>query len=74
MTAPSPGIIAAAMKNEYYDSEEACLAAVAEAFTPPDWKAGLRAATEIGGSTENDRRASGRPVEGEPEALAAGRR
>ena len=28
MTAPSPGIIVAAMKNEYYDSEEAYLAAV----------------------------------------------
>ncbi len=32
MTAPSPGIIAAAMKNEYYDSEEAYLAAVATAL------------------------------------------
>jgi 5-methyltetrahydropteroyltriglutamate--homocysteine methyltransferase len=32
MTAPSPGIIAAAMKNEYYDSEEAYLAAVAAAI------------------------------------------
>ena len=32
MTAPSPGIIAAAMKNEYYDSEEAYLAAVATAI------------------------------------------
>jgi 5-methyltetrahydropteroyltriglutamate--homocysteine methyltransferase len=32
MTAPSPGIIAGAMKNEYYDSEEAYLAAVAAAI------------------------------------------
>ena len=32
MTAPSPGIIAAAMKNDYYDSEEAYLAAVAAAI------------------------------------------
>src|SRR5947207_15008313 len=32
MTAPSPGIIAAAMKNEYYDSEESYLAAVAAAI------------------------------------------
>ena len=32
LTAPSPGIIAAAMKNEYYDSEEAYLAAVANAL------------------------------------------
>jgi 5-methyltetrahydropteroyltriglutamate--homocysteine methyltransferase len=32
MTAPSPGIIAAAMKNEYYDTEEAYLAAVAAAI------------------------------------------
>ena len=32
MTAPSPGIIAAAMKNEYYDSDEAYLAAVAAAI------------------------------------------
>ena len=32
MTAPSPGIIAAAMKNEYYDSEEAYLAAAANAI------------------------------------------
>src|SRR6266581_3723305 len=32
MTAPSPGIIAAAMKNEYYDSEEAYLDAVAAAL------------------------------------------
>ena len=31
LTAPSPGIIAAAMKNEYYDTEEAYLAAVAAA-------------------------------------------
>jgi 5-methyltetrahydropteroyltriglutamate--homocysteine methyltransferase len=30
-TAPSPGIIAAAMKNEYYDTEDAYLAAVAAA-------------------------------------------
>ena len=28
MTAPSPGIIAAAMQNEYYDTEEAYLAAL----------------------------------------------
>jgi len=32
MTAPSPGIIAAAMKNEHYDSEEAYLTAVAAAI------------------------------------------
>ena len=32
MTAPSPGIIAAAMKNEHYDTEEAYLAAVAAAL------------------------------------------
>jgi len=32
LTAPSPGIIAAAMKNEYYDSEAAYLAAVADAL------------------------------------------
>src|SRR5437588_201053 len=32
MTAPSPGIIAAAMKNEYYDNEETYLAAVAAAI------------------------------------------
>jgi 5-methyltetrahydropteroyltriglutamate--homocysteine methyltransferase len=32
MTAPSPGIIAAAMKNEYYDSEDAYLAALAAAL------------------------------------------
>src|SRR4029079_18283725 len=32
MTAPSPGIIAAAMKNEYYDTEEAYLAALAAAL------------------------------------------
>ena len=32
MTAPSPGIIVGAMKNEYYDSEEAYLAAVAAAL------------------------------------------
>src|SRR5271167_1574621 len=32
MTAPSPGIIAAAMKNEYYDTEDAYLAAVAGAL------------------------------------------
>jgi 5-methyltetrahydropteroyltriglutamate--homocysteine methyltransferase len=32
MTAPSPGIIAAAMKNEYYDSEESYLAALAAAL------------------------------------------
>jgi 5-methyltetrahydropteroyltriglutamate--homocysteine methyltransferase len=31
-TAPSPGIIVGAMKNEYYDSEEAYLAAVAAAL------------------------------------------
>jgi len=31
MTAPSPGIIAAAMKNEFYDTDEAYLAAVAAA-------------------------------------------
>ena len=32
MTAPSPGIIASAMKNAHYDSEEAYLAALAEAL------------------------------------------
>jgi 5-methyltetrahydropteroyltriglutamate--homocysteine methyltransferase len=32
MTAPSPGIIVGAMKNEYYDSEESYLAAVAAAL------------------------------------------
>jgi 5-methyltetrahydropteroyltriglutamate--homocysteine methyltransferase len=32
MTAPSPGIIAAAMKNEHYDSDEAYLAAIAAAL------------------------------------------
>jgi 5-methyltetrahydropteroyltriglutamate--homocysteine methyltransferase len=32
LTAPSPGIIAAAMKNEYYDSEEAYLAAIGAAL------------------------------------------
>jgi 5-methyltetrahydropteroyltriglutamate--homocysteine methyltransferase len=32
VTAPSPGIVAAAMKNEYYDSFEAYLAAVAAAL------------------------------------------
>ncbi|HTZ36812.1 MAG TPA: cobalamin-independent methionine synthase II family protein [Stellaceae bacterium] len=32
MTAPSPGIIVGAMKNEFYDTEEAYLAAVASAL------------------------------------------
>jgi 5-methyltetrahydropteroyltriglutamate--homocysteine methyltransferase len=32
LTAPSPGIVAAAMKNEHYDSEEAYLAALAGAL------------------------------------------
>src|SRR5262249_25016584 len=32
LTAPSPGIIAAAMKNEYYDSDEAYLAALGDAL------------------------------------------
>jgi 5-methyltetrahydropteroyltriglutamate--homocysteine methyltransferase len=32
MTAPSPGIIAAAMKNEHYDTEDAYLAALAAAL------------------------------------------
>ncbi|HEU0154826.1 MAG TPA: cobalamin-independent methionine synthase II family protein [Stellaceae bacterium] len=32
LTAPSPGIIAGAMKNEYYDSEEAYLAALGKAL------------------------------------------
>ena len=32
LTAPSPGIIAAAMRNEYYDSEEAYLAALGKAL------------------------------------------
>jgi 5-methyltetrahydropteroyltriglutamate--homocysteine methyltransferase len=32
LTAPSPGIIAAAMKNEHYDTEEAYLAALADAL------------------------------------------
>src|SRR5579875_21407 len=34
LTAPSPGIIASAMKNEYYDSEESYLAALGEALKP----------------------------------------
>src|SRR5256714_8426795 len=33
LTAPSPGIIAAAMKNEYYDSDEAYLAALGKALS-----------------------------------------
>jgi len=33
LTAPSPGIIAAAMKNEFYDSEEAYLAALGKALS-----------------------------------------
>jgi 5-methyltetrahydropteroyltriglutamate--homocysteine methyltransferase len=32
MTAPSPGIVAAAMRNEHYDTEEAYLAALADAL------------------------------------------
>ena len=32
LTAPSPGIVAAAMKNEFYDSEESYLAAVGKAL------------------------------------------
>ena len=32
LTAPSPGIVAAAMKNEYYDTEEAYLGALADAL------------------------------------------
>jgi 5-methyltetrahydropteroyltriglutamate--homocysteine methyltransferase len=32
LTAPSPGILAAAMKNEYYDTEDAYLAAVGKAL------------------------------------------
>ncbi len=32
MTAPSPGIIAAAMRNEHYDTEDAYLAALGRAF------------------------------------------
>ena len=32
MTAPSPGIIAAAMRNEFYDTEDAYLAALGEAL------------------------------------------
>jgi 5-methyltetrahydropteroyltriglutamate--homocysteine methyltransferase len=32
LTAPSPGIVAAAMKNEHYDSEEAYIAALADAL------------------------------------------
>src|SRR5437868_3889928 len=32
LTAPSPGIIAAAMKNEYYDTDEAYLAALGQAL------------------------------------------
>ena len=32
MTAPSPGIVASAMRNEYYDSDEDYLAALAEAL------------------------------------------
>ncbi|HJU16056.1 MAG TPA: cobalamin-independent methionine synthase II family protein [Stellaceae bacterium] len=34
LTAPSPGIIAGAMQNEYYDSEEAYLAALGDALRP----------------------------------------
>jgi 5-methyltetrahydropteroyltriglutamate--homocysteine methyltransferase len=34
LTAPSPGIIAGAMKNEYYDSEAAYLAALGAALKP----------------------------------------
>src|SRR5689334_9605808 len=34
VTAPSPGIIAGAMKNEYYDSEEAYLEALGAALKP----------------------------------------
>ncbi|MGC2203107.1 MAG: epoxyalkane--coenzyme M transferase, partial [Stellaceae bacterium] len=34
LTAPSPGIIAGAMKNEYYDSEEAYLGALGAALKP----------------------------------------
>src|SRR5947207_1180527 len=33
LTAPSPGIIAAAMKNEYYDTDEAYLAALGQALS-----------------------------------------
>src|SRR5947208_3249846 len=33
LTAPSPGIIAAAMKNEYYDTDEAYLAALGKALS-----------------------------------------
>jgi methionine synthase II (cobalamin-independent) len=32
LTAPSPGIVAAAMRNEHYDTEEAYLAALADAL------------------------------------------
>jgi 5-methyltetrahydropteroyltriglutamate--homocysteine methyltransferase len=32
LTAPSPGIVAAAMKNEYYDTEDAYLTALADAL------------------------------------------
>src|SRR5690606_29553797 len=32
LTAPSPGIVTAAMKNEYYDTEEAYLEALADAL------------------------------------------
>ena len=34
VTAPSPGILAGAMKNEYYDTEEAYLAALGAALKP----------------------------------------
>jgi 5-methyltetrahydropteroyltriglutamate--homocysteine methyltransferase len=34
LTAPSPGIVAGAMKNEYYDSEDAYLAALGDALRP----------------------------------------
>src|SRR5205814_10073995 len=33
LTAPSPGIIAAAMKNEYYDTDEAYLEALGKALS-----------------------------------------
>src|ERR1700737_3315073 len=44
LTAPSPGIIAGAMKNEYYDSEEAYLAALGTALKGEKKRAAPRAA------------------------------
>jgi 5-methyltetrahydropteroyltriglutamate--homocysteine methyltransferase len=49
MTAPSPGIIAAAMKNEYYDSEEVYLAAVAAAIQV-EYQAARRPSAAVSGN------------------------